>query len=56
MAVRKEKEVSEMRTKTTKAIRATARWIKRFLDVRLPMDVMPGLRTRWGQFDCGLPL
>jgi hypothetical protein len=45
MAMRKEMEVSEMRMKTTKVVRATAQFIQRFLEVRLPMDVT-GLRTR----------
>jgi hypothetical protein len=35
-----------MRMKTTNMVRATARWIQRFLDVRLPMGVGTGYRTR----------
>jgi hypothetical protein len=35
-----------MRKKTTKAFRAAAHWIKRVLDVRLPMRALNGLRTR----------
>jgi len=43
---RKGKEVSEMRRKTVNVVRAAARWIERLLEVRLPMDVVAGLRTR----------
>jgi hypothetical protein len=46
MAVRKEKEVSEMRMKTINVLRVMAQLILTFLDVRLPMDVVAGLRTR----------
>jgi hypothetical protein len=35
-----------MRIKTTKMVRATAQLIQRFLEVRLPMDVGTGFRTR----------
>jgi hypothetical protein len=35
-----------MRMKTMKALRTTARWIQRVLEVRLPMDALYGLRTR----------
>jgi hypothetical protein len=42
----KEKEVGEMRMKTIQVARATARLIARFLDVRLPMDVGVGFRSR----------
>ena len=35
-----------MRMKTNKVVRATALFIQRFLEVRLPMDVGTGFRTR----------
>lgn len=35
-----------MRKKTIQAIRSTAGWIQRVLDVRVPMDKVYGLRTR----------
>jgi hypothetical protein len=35
-----------MRTKTINVLRDMARLIQRFLDVRLPMGVVAGLRTR----------
>jgi hypothetical protein len=35
-----------MRMKTTNIVRATARWIQKFLDVRLPIDVAAGYHTR----------
>jgi hypothetical protein len=42
----KRKEVDEMRMKTIDVVRIMAQWIRRFLAVRLPMDVVAGLRTR----------
>lgn len=36
-----------MRMKTIKAASTVARWIHRVLEVRLPMDKLYGLRTRW---------
>ena len=45
MTVRKGKEVNEMR-KTIDVVRTAARWVERLLEVRLPMDVVAGLRTR----------
>ena len=35
-----------MRMKTVKALRATAQWAQRILDVQLPMATIHGLRTR----------
>jgi hypothetical protein len=35
-----------MRIKTFNAVRAVARCVERLLEVRLPMDVVAGLRTR----------
>jgi hypothetical protein len=35
-----------MRMKTMKALKMTAHWIERVLEVRLPMDALYGLRTR----------
>ena len=35
-----------MRMKTIKALSPVARWIQRVLEVRLPMDVLYGFRTR----------
>ncbi len=35
-----------MRMKTVNVVRAAARWIERLLEVRLPVDVVAGLRTR----------
>lgn len=35
-----------MRTKTLVVFRAIGRWVGRLLDVRLPWDVVAGLRTR----------
>jgi hypothetical protein len=35
-----------MQMKTMKVLRGAARWIQAFLEVRLPMDVVAGLRTR----------
>jgi hypothetical protein len=35
-----------MRMKTMKMVRTSVRWIQRILEVRLPMDVLYGLRTR----------
>jgi len=35
-----------MRMKTKKIVRSVGRWIERFLDVRLPLDVPCGRRTR----------
>jgi hypothetical protein len=35
-----------MRIKTMKALKTTACWIQRVLEVRLPMDALYGLRTR----------
>jgi len=35
-----------MRMQTIKAVRATARWIERILEARVPMAESYGLRTR----------
>jgi hypothetical protein len=35
-----------MRMKTFKAVRNTAHWIEKLLDVRLPVGIVAGLRTR----------
>jgi hypothetical protein len=35
-----------MRKKTVNVVRAAARWVGTLVDVRLPMDVVAGLRTR----------
>jgi hypothetical protein len=35
-----------MRMKTIQAVHGAAHWIQGLLDVRLPMDVIYGLRTR----------
>ena len=40
------KEVTEMRNRTVNVVCAAARWIETLLEVRLPMDVVAGLRTR----------
>lgn len=34
-----------MRLKTLKAVGATARWIEKILEVRLPMEALNGLRA-----------
>jgi hypothetical protein len=35
-----------MRMKTMHMVRTAGQWIQRILEVRLPMDVVAGLRTR----------
>jgi hypothetical protein len=35
-----------MQMKFVNVLRTTARWVERLLGVRLPMDVVSGLRTR----------
>jgi hypothetical protein len=40
------KEGNPMRMKTRKALKTTARWIQRVIEVRVPMDAVYGLRTR----------
>ena len=35
-----------MRMKTFNVVRAVAQFVERLLEVRLPMDVVAGLRTR----------
>jgi hypothetical protein len=46
MTISKGKEVSEMRMKTVNVVCNTARWIEKLLEVRLPMGIVSGLRTR----------
>lgn len=36
----------DMRLKAVKFVRAAGAWISAFLEVRLPVDVINGLRTR----------
>jgi hypothetical protein len=35
-----------MRMKTIEVVRTAAHWVERLLEVRLPVDVVAGLRTR----------